>query len=228
MALEAMGVVIEIVSDFERVPSFLAELDADYGSAHNPEKLLMTSTNSFWAFARRDDEPIAAFGVRVDNLGDESAGAFIPRSIKVIFGVNVIDSVSDIYEGAKWGKAAYFGGFVSRTARGLSQEGRRIIQLMTAYVHHCVFRDLDADVNYCFLRGGDGSRGLAYGFLHADPFVWMTDRPMYPDGNPEWVMQLSRERMPALMTAMSILMRHRFAEDQEPLYSVKINHAAGG
>lgn len=227
IALEAVGVSVEIVSDFEGVPDVLAKFDAVLGPANNPERLLMTAGNSFWVFAHRAGEPIAAFGVRVDDLGDEDAQAFLPKSIQVIFGVKVTGQLSDIYVGKRWGRAAYFGSFVSRTARGLSRDGRRIIQLLTAYVHHCAFRDLSADVNYCFLRGVDGSRGLSYGFMNADPFVWTTDRPMYKDGNPEWVMQLPRSRMPALMTSMSILMRHGFTEDQKSLYAVKVDHAAG-
>jgi len=214
IALEAEGVTIEIVHDYERLSEMLAELDTAPGPAIDPQRLLLTRGNSFWVFAYRDGAPLAAFGVRVDDLGDEDAQGFLPRSAQVIFDVKITGRTSDIFSERRWGRAAYFGGFVAKSARGLSKSGRRVIQLMTAYVHHRAFVDLDSDINYCFLRGEDGPRGLLYGFLHADPFVWTTDRPMYSDGNPEWVMQLPRHRMPALMTSMSLLMRDRLAENK--------------
>ena len=164
MALEAVGVELEIVSDFDRVREVLNSLEAALGPANSPEKLILTAGNSFWVFAYRDGAPMAAFGVRADDLGEDDAQTFLPRSIQVIFGVKTTGCLSDIFVNKRWGRAAYFGGFVSKSARGLSKEGRRIIQLMTAYVHHCAFRDLGSDVNYCFLRGVDGARGLSFVF----------------------------------------------------------------
>lgn len=227
-ALEALGVRVEIVSDFAKVPVVLEKLDATLGPANNPSKLILTSANAFWVLAYRDDSPIAAFGVRADDLGDDDAQTFLPKSIEVVFDVKVTRALSRIYQGQKWGRAAYFGGFVSKTAKGLSREGGRIVQLLTAYVHHCSMRDLEADVNYCFLRGADGFKGLSYGFLNADPFVWATDRPMYVDGNPQWVMHLTRDRLPALMTSMSMVLRSGFTENQHALFAVQVDNAASG
>lgn len=228
--LEALGVNIEILTDFDRVPEILDALAADIGPANNPEKLLMTSANAFWVVAYRGGEPMAAFGVRADDLGMFDAQSFLPRSIEVIFDVKVEDCMSEVFAGRKWIRAAYFGGLISRLGRGggLGKDSVRIIQLMTAYAHHCAFRDLGSQVNYCFLRGGEGTRGLRYGFLDADPFVWQTDRPMYSDGNPEWVMQLPVDRASSLMASMSVLMQHRLAENKKPLRAVEIDHAARG
>lgn len=228
IALESLGFEIEIVSDFSRVANVLSSLESEIGAAHDHRRLLLTPGNAFWVFAHRCGRPVAAFGVRMDDLGGENAELFLQRSIEVVFDVSVTKRRSDIFARATWGRAAYFGGFVSKAARGLSKEGRYMIQLLTAYVHHCAFRDLGSDVNYCFLRGADCSRGVPYGFLQADPFVWETNRPMYSDGNPEWVMQLSRERMPSLMTAMAELLRQRFAENQQSLFPVEIKNAASG
>ena len=213
IALEAMGVQLEVISDFGLIKDKLAAMNAKLGAANSHERLLLTSGNAFWVFVSRKQMPFAAYGVRVDDLGNDDAQSFLDRSIQVIFGVNVTECHASIFSGHKWGRAAYFGGFVSSSAKGLGRTGGRIIQLMTAYGHHCAFQDLGAEVNYCFLRGSEGSRVLKYGFLEADPFVWSTDRPMYPDGNPEWIMRLPKDRMPALMASMSGLISHRLAKN---------------
>lgn len=226
-ALERMGVTVEIISDYARLPEILEQLEGGVGLANDPQRLLLTSGNSFWVAAYEKGVPIAAFGVRVDDLGDDDAQVFLPKSIEVIFGVKITGALSDIYSGQRWRRAAYFGGLVSRNARGLSSRGGKMLRLLTAYVHHCSFTDLGADVNYCFLRKQEGGRGLSYGFLEPGPFVWTTERPMYKDGNPEWVMKLSVQDLPKLMTAMSVLMRDGIAEDQQPGRIVQIKNATG-
>lgn len=207
LELEAMGVRVDIVSDVRRARDLISPLRDGPGLAHDASRLLLSGANVFWALAYLDEKLILAAGVRVDDLGSDSVQEFLARSIEVIFGVNVTGVSHDVFEGRKWGRAAYFGGFTAETARGLGRSGARLIQLLAAYVHHCSFLDLGADINYSFHRGSDSQRGIPYGFLGADPFIWSTDRPMYEDGNPVWVMQLPREKLPSVLVHASNLLK---------------------
>ena len=101
IALERCGVTIEVVNDIERVRSFIFDLDGRVGAAIDPEQLLLTSGNSFWALAMRHGRPLAAIGVRVDDLGEDDAQAFLAQSVQVIFGVKVTSRHSDIFSGKK-------------------------------------------------------------------------------------------------------------------------------
>lgn len=213
LELEAIGISVEILDDLDQVSTSLEPLRSGPGLALDAENLLLTQANSFWVLARRDSELFAAFGVRVDDLGTEDAQRFLARSIKAVFGVTVTGSSHPIYSDARWKRAAYFGGFVAANRNGLRRDTVRIFKLLAGYAHHCAFVDLKSDVNYSFHRGVDELRGASYGFLRRGPFVWSTEVPIYPDGNPEWVMQLHREDLPALLADASKLLRQRLTED---------------
>jgi hypothetical protein len=213
LELEAMDFCVEVVSDVCEAQKRLAAYKGGEGSALDANNLLLTGANVFWVFASRSGETILSSGVRVDDLGLEDAQSFLRRSIQVIFGVKVIGVRHCVFGGRRWGRAAYFGGLVSHTAKGLSREGRRAMELLAAYTQHCAFVDLGADVSYSFHRGADRHRGITYGFLRADPFLWETDKPMYADGNPEWVMQLSKEDLPSVLAHASRLFKYSLAKD---------------
>ena len=228
LELEAMGVRVDVISDPSKVANAISSLKSSTGAAYDDKRLLLTQTNTFWIVASREDQPVLAFGVRVDDLGQEDAQSFLSRSIEVIFGVKVSGVSHSIFQGKKWGRAAYFGGFQSTLAKGLSRDGSKVMQLLAGYAHHCAFVDLRSDVNYSFHRMSHGGRGLPYGFNHVDPFVWRTDRPMYPDGDPGWVMQLRSEDLPSVLAHCERLFSHRLTKDGEDFFPIEVNGSTGG
>ena len=204
--LRSMGVELRITQEFEEVRDDFAQLDKDLGPAGDPKHLLLTRSNSFWIFASRGGVPILGFAVRIDDLGDESAQPFLARSIEVIFGVKVTRTAFGLFADRKWGKAAYFGELKANTGNGLNTDGGKIIRLAFAYAHFRAFTDFGSNIHYCFLRGSDKIKGGHYGFVQADPFDWETDRSIYQDGNPEWVMQTPKNRLPSVLAEVAKLM----------------------
>lgn len=221
LELERMGLSVEVIQDFERIPELMERLGRPLGVANDPRTALMTQTNSFWIVGSRKQEvsgqyePLIGCGVRVDDLGDEDVEAFISRSLQVLFGVRVTGVSADIFAGTKWGRAAYVGALTSSLTIGLGRSARKSVQLLMAYAHFRAMTDLNADVNYCFLRDKDASKGVTYGFLSADSFVWKTDRDIFNDGNPGWLMSTSNVQMPSLMLAASKLFSDRLSIDEQ-------------
>lgn len=213
LELEAMNIAVEVVSDVRCVRNAIAPLMSGPGMALDAESLLLTQANSFWVVARHKDVPVLAFGVRVDDLGSEDVQSFIGRSVETIFGVRVTGAVDNLYQGKRWGRAAYFGGFVANRPAGMFREWPQVFFLVAAYAHHCAFVDLGSDVNYSFHRDSDEHKGVRYGFLKRMPFDWATDSDMYPDGNPDWVMHLSREDLPLILSRSKRLFQYRLTKD---------------
>lgn len=228
LELQRLGVELRIVQDLSEVVRLFGKLGKSLSKANDPERLLLTQRNSFSVFGFEDGEPVMGFMVRIDDLGDEDAQSFLPRSIETIFGVKVLRAHCTPYAGRKWGRAAYFGDLKAKKRKGIGPTGRRVLELAIAYAHYRAFEHFDASLNYCFLRGVDVRNGVPYGFLEADPYVWETDRDLYPDGSPVWVMQLSRRRLPSLMAAVSLLLPDRFAIDQKPRFKVVGENSASG
>lgn len=211
--LEAGGVDVEVATDLRRISDVLSERDTGAGAALDERALLLTQKNVLWFFARREQKLLCAFGVRVDDLGGEDVQSFLTRATEVVFNVNVVGETSRIFEGRRWGRAAYFGGFTASTQRGLGGDTSWVFQLLSAYAHHCAFVDLQSDVNYSFHRAADVNRAIYYGFNRVDPFVWKTDRNMYEDGNPAWVNQRHKEDMPALLAQARQMFRFRLTKN---------------
>ena len=212
LELERMGLRIEVLQDFARVPAEMEALGRKLGIANDPRRLLLTKANAMWLVAYRTPEgaasevPVIGFGIRLDDLGEEDAESFVARSLNVLFGAKVRAVRSDIFAGRRWGRAAYLGALTSGASVGLGRNTRKIIQLMTAYAHYRAFADLAADTTYCFLRAEDAAKGVAYGFMTADAFVWETEAPIFSDGNPGWVMSTRKRQMPSVMIAASRLL----------------------
>lgn len=231
--LREMGVELVVSQRFDDVGEVFRILDTQnrkgLGKAGDPDHLLLTQGNAFWLIAMRGETPILGFAVRVDDLRGESADSFLARSIRVIFGASVKRAAFDLFAGRQWGRAAYFGDLKANTAQGLGPEGAKIIRLAFAYAHFRAFRDFDADVNYCFMRDSDRSKAFYYGFLEADPFDWETDENLYPDGNPEWIMQIPKERLPSLMAhvAKALPKWQGIAVDKKQRFGI-VNNTAGG
>jgi len=228
LELEALGVELRLVQDHAEIIKLIDQLDKRIGPASDPNRLLLTQSNSFCVFVFNGDSPVLGFAVRLDDLGAEDAQSFLPRSIETIFGVRVTEARHEVFAGKRWGRSAYFGDLKSSTSRGLSADGRKIIRLSTAYAHYRAFNDFNADTNYCFLRGSDVRNGVPYGFLKATPFVWETDRRIYSDGNPEWVMQLSQSDLPSMLASVSALLPKRVAVKNKPLLGISEVKSASG
>ncbi|WP_299144074.1 hypothetical protein [uncultured Tateyamaria sp.] len=225
--LRSMGVELRVSQNFEEIRGEFAQLDKDLGPAGDPASLLLTRANSFWIFATKDGLPILGFAVRMDDLVDEDAQAFLIRSLHVIFGVHVTRTAFSIFAGRHWGKAAYFGDLKANIRNGLATDGGKIIRLAFAYAHYRAFTDFGSDIHYCFLRAKDRAKGASYGFLEGEPFDWETDRSIYQDGNPEWIMQTRRERLPSLLADAAKLLPQweGFAVDKKQRLGVVDNSA---
>ena len=232
--MERLGVELEVLKDFRRVPEVMSKLGRPLSSPSDPSQVLMTEANSFWIVGRRGDdisglsEPVIGCGVRVDDLGSEDVETFIARSVEVLFGVDVLNVTSDAFAGRTWGRAAYIGALTSGVALGLGRDAKKIIQLLMTYTHYRAVTDLRADVNYCFLRQRDEAKGVMYGFLSAEQFVWQTSEDMYPDGNPGWIVTTSARQMPSLMIRASQLLSQSLSENQENDFTVEVASSAGG
>ncbi len=234
LELECMGISVEVVQDFRRVPSLLAQLGRPLGAANNPEKILMTQTNALWVVGSRLDEtqtellPLIGCGIRVDDLGQEDVQSFVGRSIEVLFDVKVTGVTAEIFSGRRWGRAAYVGALTSGLTLGLGRSARKVVQLVMAYAHYRAFTDLGSDVNYCFLRQSDGGKGVTYGFLNAETFVWKTDELMFPDGNPGWIMSTSRGQAVSVMLAAASLLPQGLGVNQKLGLPAGISNTASG
>jgi len=226
LELEAMGIQVEVVDDVDCVRDAISPLRNGPGLGLDADRLLLTPANTFWVLARSSGKLIVAFGVRVDDLGGQSAQRFLERSIKVIFDVEVTASDHQIFRDKYWGRAAYFGGFVGDTAKGISRHSETVFRLLAGYAHHCAFIDFKSDVNYSFHRGLHEFRGAHYGFLRRDPFVWTTDEPMYPDGNPDWVMQLLRDDLPSLLNHASRSFQYSLTKNDQDRVPVVVHNTA--
>lgn len=222
LALESMGVGVTYVTDLTKVAGIMARLGKAIGPAANPSRLLLTERNCLWAFAHKNGEPLVGFGVRIDDLGGEDAQSFLARSVEVIFDVKVTGAKYDIFSDRRWGKIAYIGDLKSISKFGLSRQGASIIRYLMAYTHYRLVRDYGVDVNYCFIRASDLRRSEAYGFLDRDPFVWETNSPLYPDGNPAHVLQMPKEKLCSLMASVSPYFPERFAINQKPIPPISV------
>lgn len=215
--LESRGLKVRIAHDRDEVLDLMSGLGKKPSSILDPDKHIFTKRNSLWMFATLNGKPVMGGGVRVDDIGDEDLGRFLQRSLHLTIGVRAIPNDVNVFEGRLTGRVAYFGDLVSASAYGLTARGKEAISLFTAYGHHRVFTDLEADCTYCFLRGRDRRRATDYGFLDTDPFTLETDELMYPDGNTEWVGHLHRSRLPALLHSKKSLFVKPLAEDQKLL-----------
>ena len=228
MTLEMRGIEIRVVHDFSEVPLLMGQLGKKSSGILDPRRNVFTRKNSLWMFALADGRPVIGGGVRVDDLGGENLSSFLQRTLPVTFSVKPRDSDCQIFKERISGRVAYFGDLVAETSVGMTPRGKEAIRLFTAYGHYRIFSDFDASYTYCFLRGRDWRRASVYGFLDTDPFEWETDRTMYPDGNPEWIAHLARNRLPSLFKSVSGLLFEPFAKDQESLLSSQGGYPARG
>lgn len=228
LTLECMGVEYLHTNNFSEARTLMTELGKSLGPANNPDKLLLTESNSLWVFGLVNGQPVIGGGIRTDDLGTEDVQSFLPRSVKMIFDTTVDNCSYEVFEGRHWGRAAYLGNFASNLAHGLGSSGRDIVRLFTAYTHHRVFSDLGVDTTYCFIRRRESHKGLSYGFMRCDPFVWSTTKPMFSDGNPEWVMSLERNMLPSLMGSVVPILSERLSINQQFVPTVITNDPASG
>ncbi|MEL6467077.1 MAG: hypothetical protein AAFQ58_19115 [Pseudomonadota bacterium] len=232
--LRRMGVRTEVIRDFETVSELMEGLGRPLSGANDPQKLLMTRANSFWVAGYSNDKEtgkdkiVIGGGVRVDDLREESAQAFVGRSIGVLFGTKATAVEDASFEHQYWGRAAYVGSLTSNLATGLGRQSRFAVQLIMAYTHYRAFIEFGSEVNYCFLRQGDHSKAVTYGFMNAGCFPWRTEKPMYQDGNPGWLMTTRRDQLPSLMLSASRIIDQRLGVDDQLFPRIKVNNSAGG
>lgn len=227
VALERVGIQIKLVTDFREAQRLMEKLDKTIGPALDAHSLLLTERNSLFVFALNGGEPVLGLGLRLDDWGTEDADSFLKRSIEVIFGVRIKRTRFDIFSKKRWGRAVYVGELKSISNNGISPIHAKILRLTFAYAHFRAFTDLQADTTYCFLRRGDARKAVAYGFLSNAPFVWDTDRTMYPDGNPEWVMHLRAGQLPCLLASVSPIISEWLAIDEQDIFTVSGNAKTG-
>lgn len=220
MQLMAMGIDLKVVRDINETRDLYERLGKDLSPAADPNRLLLTQGNCFAIFGLVDGDPIFGFVVRVDDLGDEDAQSFIPRSVETIFGVKITGQSCDVYRGQKWGRVGYFGDLKSLHHKGLKTRGGMALRLASTYAHFRAFTDLNTQMHYCFLRISDYRNGIPYGFLETGPYIWESDKDLYADGSPAWIGQLSVSKMPELAASMYQLLPDLLHEDQKPFFKV--------
>lgn len=230
--LRQMGVQTEVIRDLAAAPGLMEDLGRPLSAANDPSKFLMTQANSFFVagYASVDGsenrEIVIGSGVRVDDLNDESAQGFIARSIDVLFGVRATELEDPSFERQFWGRAAYVGSLTSNLSIGLGKRSKTAVQLIMAYTHYRAFIEYGSKVNYCFLRQSDHAKAVTYGFLNVGCFPWRTDRLMYPDGNPGWLMTTRRDQLPSLMLAASRIIDQRLGVNDQLFPRIEVNNAA--
>lgn len=220
LQLREMGVDLKVKQDLDEVVDLFSMLDKKPSKANDPSRLLLTKNNSFSIFGFEAGEPVFGFMVRVDDLGDEDAQSFLKRSVETIFDVRVTRTLSNLYVGRQWGRAAYFGDLKTKRRKGIGPKGDRIIRLATGFAHFHAMDHFGSLMNYCFLRVTDIRNGVPYGFLENDAYVWETDRDLYPDGSPAVIAQLSRQRLASTMFCASMLLPDLLTVDQQPRLEV--------
>lgn len=201
----ALGMTVRQVTDPDEVRCVLGKMDKGFLSpVLDPDKNDFTPANSFWLVAERDGDPVLAGGVRFDDLRDVDVKSYWSRMLTRAFGQTPMPGHAEFPGDLLFGRVAYFGDLLSRSAAGLGGGGRDKLRLFTGIGHYLTQAEFSPDVTYCFVRDRDVMRGTpsVYGFLEVCPFMYHWDRNPYPSGYPEWIACTKRAQFPQLLESL--------------------------
>ena len=81
--IEAAGYIVSECTDYSKIPLILESLCKPYVTPHlSPSRNDFNQSNGFWILVKKNDVVVAAGGVRLEDLGQESVGHYWDRLYK--------------------------------------------------------------------------------------------------------------------------------------------------
>ncbi len=202
-ALAEMGVTVELINDFARAklltekmgkPGLTPKLSSDYND--------FTEESGFWLFMKERGEYAASVAVRYDNVGRESMGDYMIRTMRRHYPNpkgNALLGFTDTLPNGFYGRMAYIGELFMRPGfRGSRQKLRYFMMLLQT----TIATKWSVDWTYAMMRDRDVKLGFAtsYGFTLQLPGVARWAEPI-PEGrgNSEWIVAISAENLHHMM-----------------------------
>lgn len=210
--LAEQGLEVEMMTDFIQAERITQEM----GKAGLTPKLSagyndFTEDSGFWLFLRDGDEFITSVAVRYDNIGRETMGDYMIRTMRRHYpngqGETLLDFTHAMPPGF-YGRMAYIGElFVKPTARG---SRTRLLYFMLL-LHCTIAAKWPVDWIYAMMRDKDVKRGFAtnYGFSLQLPGVarWAEPAPE-GRGDGEWLVALSSDNLAHTMHHYATALEH--------------------
>lgn len=201
--LAEKGYEIEILSDFGAAEDLVRAhgkegVTAKLSSHFND----FTEESGFWLVLREAGEFAAAVATRFDNVGRESMGDYMIRTMRRHYpnpsGEAILRFTDSLPPGFH-GRMAYIGElFVHPGRRGSRQRLRYLMILL----HCCIASKWSVDWTYAMMRDRDVMAGFAttYGFTVQLPGVAEWAQPAPPGrGDSEWLVALSSDHLAHMM-----------------------------
>lgn len=202
-ALAESGIEVEMESDFARAEALVREmgkpdLTAKLSARYND----FTEDSGFWLFMRDADGPFAGVASRYDNVGRESMGEYLRRTMRRHYphqsGETLLEVTSALPPDFH-GRLAYIGElFVRPDRRGPRQRLRHFMFLL----HSCIAAKWPVDWIYAMMRDRDVKAGFAtaYGFTLQMPGVARWAEPAPPGrGSSEWLVAIPATHLDHMM-----------------------------
>ena len=201
--LEQKGCTIEIESDFGAVEALIRGMGKESVTAKLSGNFNdFTEESGFWLIMREEGEFAAAVATRYDNIGRESMGDYMIRTMRRHYphetGETLLSFTNALPPGFH-GRMAYIGElYVHPERRG----SRRKLRYLMILLHCCIAGKWPVDWTYAMMRDRDVMAGFAttYGFTIQLPGVaaW-ADPPPPGRGSSEWLVALSSEHLAHMM-----------------------------
>ncbi len=190
--IETSGYSVSECVDYSTIPTILESLGKPYVTPHlSPNRNDFTQTNSFWMLVEKDGVVVAAGGVRLEDLGQESVGHYWDRLYKRQSGHGVKRVANPLLNELS-GKLAYLGDLhLKEGHRG----SRTLLHYSAILCHVIVSIKWSPDWTYAFLHKRDVVRGAAalYGFTRAIPQSKIWHKVEEPRRNDEYCASLSKD-----------------------------------
>ena len=201
--LAQAGCDVEMITDFARAEALTEAMGKDSQTAKLSSKFNdFTEESGFWLFMKEADEYVTAVATRYDNVGRESMGDYMIRTMRRHYpqdgGETLLEFTNALPPGFH-GRMAYIGElFVHPGHRGSRQKLRQFMMLL----HTCIATKWQVDWTYAMMRDRDVRAGFAtaYGFSMQLPGVakWVDPAPK-GRGSSEWLVALSEPHLDHLM-----------------------------
>jgi len=190
--IETSGYSVKEYTDYSKIPQILDSLGKPYVTPHlSPNRNDFTQASSFWIVVEKDGVVVAAGGVRLEDLGQESVGQYWDRLYKRQSGYGVRRIANPLLNELS-GKLAYLGDLhLKEGHRG----GRLLLHHCAILCHVIVSIKWSPDWTYAFLHKKDVMRGAAalYGFSRTIPQSKIWQRVEQPRRDDEYCASLSRD-----------------------------------
>lgn len=203
-ALAQKGCEIEMISDFALAESLIEDMGKESQTAKLSSQFNdFTEESGFWLFLKEDGHYVTAVATRFDNIGRESMGTYMIRTMRRHYPHESGDTLlqfTDALPPGFYGRLAYIGElFVHPEHRGSRQKLRYFMMLLQC----CIATKWPVDWVYAMMRDRDVKRGFAttYGFSVQLPGVARWAQPA-PEGrgDSEWLVALPVAHMDHMMT----------------------------